>query len=76
MDLRRMNMKLNGLILTMNNGTKFNFTGGSQDIITKSINDDGTFKYKALNINDGVSGLTARVIFTDNVSDIEYDWSE
>lgn len=64
-------MKLEEIIITMNNGKQYVFTNGSQYEVLKSINDDGSFKYKALNIKDS-NGLIDYAIYTDNISEIQY----
>lgn len=64
-------MKLEKIIITMINGKEYTFTDGSQYALLKSINDDGTFKYKALNIN-GAKGFTDYVLYTDNISELQY----
>lgn len=64
-------MKLEKIIITMTNGKQYNFTNGSQNELLKSINDDGTFKYKALNINNA-KGFTDYVLYTDNISELQY----
>lgn len=65
-------MTLNGLILTMVNDQKFQFDKNSMQGVLKAINDDGTFKYNALNISN--NNQMTRVIYTKHVVDVEYIW--